>query len=455
MKKFLALALFFVTITASQHATGQNAGFELNNLSGWSTNGGMSTSGTSSNNLGGKEWVVNPYGSYMGKLSPTSSITFDSALLSLGLTAAENQGVRSFLSANSGGGSPTPTNAAWAKTSVTLQAGTTYSFAWNYLSTDYYPFNDGSMMTLTNSDGSIVPTLNNSNQRYALLGFTNPGSGNYSTGSYGSTGWQVATFMVSVTGVYDLGFAAFNLGDTVLSPILYIDEIQGTTTLNGQSYGPVAPNAGSSAPTTPTAPTLCCGGSSTAFTANTTNTAKVQVFMSRTTADTKVLVEQIGNQNTIVVNQEGSNNNYVKYYGSGSNNNINVKQMANNSLQTNYVDLTVTGNSNTVDIQQQTSNETGSFSKGVFANVADNNNTLTVQQKNSGNHYAEVSLSGGNKNVDILQQGSGNHMAKIGLTGLPTDLSLSQSGSTQQYYSINFNCATVGGCAKITVTQGQ
>jgi hypothetical protein len=46
-------------------------------------------------------------------------------------------------------------------------------------------------------------------------------------------------------------------------------------------------------------------------------------------------------------------------------------------------------------------------------------------------------------------------MARVVLTGLPVDLSLTQSGSTQNYYSINFNCATVGGCAKITVTQGQ
>jgi hypothetical protein len=78
-----------------------------------------------------------------------------------------------------------------------------------------------------------------------------------------------------------------------------------------------------------------------------------------------------------------------------------------------------------------------------------------LTQKDSGSHYTEVNLAGGNKNVDILQQGSGNHMARIGLSGLPVDLSLTQSGSTQNFYSINFNCATTGGCAKITVQQGQ
>ena len=205
----------------------------------------------------------------------------------------------------------------------------------------------------------------------------------------------------------------------------------------------------------PAAPALCCGGSSAAFSANTTNVAKVMTFVNRTTADTKVSIEQIGSSNTILVNQEGTVNNYAKYYSTGSNNNISIRQQANNAGQTNYVDLTVTGNSNTVDITQQTTNETNTFGKGVFASIADNNNTLTILQKNGGAHYADVALAGGNKNVDITQQGNGNHMAKVGLTGMPTDLSLTQSGNTQQSYSINFNCATSGGCPKITVTQGQ
>ena len=66
-----------------------------------------------------------------------------------------------------------------------------------------------------------------------------------------------------------------------------------------------------------------------------------------------------------------------------------------------------------------------------------------------------MSLSGGNKHVDILQQGSADHMADVQLSGQPVNLSLQQSGATQQFYSINFNCATVGGCAPIQVQQGQ
>jgi len=476
MKRLLFLLSLFFYITAYANDVSWESG-TLNNWTvgggsittvktgGWSANGnGVAvTSGVQNYSPGGgKTWTINPYGSYMGSIQPgAGSVSFDSTTSSLGLTSVENTAIKNYLSyqaSNGGGGNPTPTNASWIKQRVTLQAGTTYSIAWNYLSTDYTPWNDGSMITVTHATNTnITPTLNNKQQRYGLLGFTNPGTGEYATGSYSSTGWQVAVFTVPETGDYDLGFTSFNLGDQSLSPILFVDQVQGSTVLNGQTFTPVAPNPGSTAPVAPPAePVLCCGGSSTPFSANMANTTKVQNFVNRVGQDNKVLIDQIGSSNTIFVSQEGpSYNNYVKYYGTGSNNDISVRQTTNNSGQTNYVDLTVTGNTNTVDITQQTTNETNTFGKGVFASIADNNNTLTITQKNGGAHYADVSLTGGNKNVDITQQGNGNHMAKVGLTGMPTDLSLTQSGNTQQSYSINFNCATSGGCPKITVTQGQ
>jgi hypothetical protein len=204
-------------------------------------------------------------------------------------------------------------------------------------------------------------------------------------------------------------------------------------------------------PVTAAANTLCCGGSASPFSASTTNNAKVLSFINRTTADSKVNIEQIGTQNEVTVNQSGTRNNYVNYYGNGLSNDVTITQQGNATTQVNYTDLRVVGNFNTVDLQQTS---TGG-SKGIFADVSGNNNSLLVQQKDGGSHYAEITLSGGNKNVDVLQQGSASHMAKVNLSGTPTDLSLTQSGSTQNYYSITHNCTTVGGCAKITVTQGQ
>ena len=453
--KLLILALALV----STHALAQNLGFETGNTSGWTASGGeVSVVGTTNVSPGGgKNWTINPYGTKMGQIQPTGGIQFNAATTSLGLSSAENTAIRNYLTGL--GGNSNPTNAGWIKREVTLQAGTTYTFGWNYVSTDYTPFNDGSMMTLTHAtNAAITPNLNNSQLRYALLGFTNPGTGNYATDSYGSTGWQQARFTVPETGTYVLGFASFNLGDTALSPILFIDEIQGTTALNGQTFGAVAPNAGSTAPPAeppppppPPPPQFCCGGSNATFTPNAVNTAKVTTFVNRTVKDSQVYIEQLGDYSTIVVNQTGTSNNYAEYNGTGNNNTVNISQSGNASTTANYVELNVFGNTNTANLTQTS---TGG-SKNIQATVNNNNNSLTILQKDGGSHYAEVTLSGGNKTANITQEGSAAHRAKIELSGTPIGLTLTQSGSTQQHYSINYNCTTAGGCGPVTVTQGQ
>lgn len=217
----------------------------------------------------------------------------------------------------------------------------------------------------------------------------------------------------------------------------------GSTTplASGQTAAPAAP---------PGLPPLCCGGSAAQFNADAANVSKVMTFVNRATADSKVNITQIGNDSTITVDQSGTKNNYASYHGTGSNNTVSITQSGNNQTQANYVDLTVTGNTNYASITQTS---TGG-AKGVFANVQDNNNHLTVQQTDSGSHYAQVNLQGSNKNVDITQSGTASHMASISLSGQPVGLSLQQTGATQQFYSIQFNCATAGGCAPIQVKQG-
>jgi len=240
------------------------AGFEGGSLAGWSygtqtgtlTGSVISGYGTGVSVISGavtfdapdKSWTFSPYGSYAAALQPTGGTpTFADAAAALGLTADQAQAITT----TSAG---TPTDAAWITRTVSLNSGTVYSMSWNYIGTDYEPYNDGSITTLVyqgspasssaarQASSNPIITVNNYVENYALLGFTVIGTGDYSTGSYGSTGWQTSTYQVSQSGDYLLGFAVFNLDDTALSPVLLVDSEPGTTLLNGSAFTPVAPN---------------------------------------------------------------------------------------------------------------------------------------------------------------------------------------------------------------------
>ena len=310
MKKNIIAVAVAAVLSAS--ASAQNVGFEDGNINGWT---GTTTTAVGSTTVqaGSNTWVISPYGSYMGKVQIQSG-TYNQMSSALGLTSTSTTAIQTMLNqqAQVSGGNPNPTTAGWITKSVTLTAGTQFTLAWQYVSVDYVPFNDGSIATLTQS-GTNTATVNNYNQQYALLGFTNPGTGDYSTGSYGATGWQVATFDVSVDGTYTLGFGVFNMGDTALSPILFIDEVQGTTTKNGQSFGAVAPN-NSTAPSSPSsgggnntpAPTSTVGAGQTEGTGNlassvTVNGGTIQVA---TTGITLTNTFTVGS-NGMTVDQNG------------------------------------------------------------------------------------------------------------------------------------------------------
>lgn len=291
-----------------------------------------------------------------------------------------------------------------------------------------YGSNDGSTWTLIKQDSLAL-----SDNRFTTS----------STISVANTTAYAYYFMLFPTTKAGEG-CGLDCNSMQIAEITYYYDANNTTTSSASSTTIVDP-------VTAANNTLCCGGSSAAFNADTTNAAKVQSFASRTTNDSRVYIEQIGNMNSITFQQSGTKNNYAGYTGNGSSNDIDIVQSGNASTQVNYANVNVTGNSNTVSVTQSS---TGG-AKGAFVNIQNNNNSVLIHQKDSGSHWADITLSGGSKNVDVTQQGSGSHMAKINLSGLAQDLSLTQSGSTQQYYSITSNCATAGGCAKITVNQGQ
>jgi hypothetical protein len=401
--------LFLILLLLCSNAFGQNTGFESGNLSDWTASGsdvGIST-GLKNANYGGGTWTVNPYGTYMGRLYPSGSVSFDSTTAALGLSSTDNAAVKSYLTQqanNGGGGDPTPTNSAWIKRTVTLEAGTTYKYAWNYLSTDYTPYNDGSMITLVHSTiGSITPTINNLQKKYGLLGFTNPGTGEYATGSYGSTGWQQVVFTVPVTGSYVLGFATFNLGDTVLSPMLFIDELQGTTEKNGQAFGPIAPNPGSSAPSSGG------GGPPTITGTSTTNNVSSSDSVGNTTTTTNNydfnnLTYTVTGTNTPTTTTTTTTPTTTTNWSDGSTTNSTGSSTSTSTVTFNY---TVTGPTTPPTSPYTMNNKNGVYITQVNAG---SNDRVTADQSGHGN-YANIILGGSN---NTIRDGQGYTFNSIG-----------------------------------------
>ena len=309
-----SIAMFMPVATPVQAATIPNTGFEDGTFTGWNkgtqsgtlgstitgngsgvtiftgsrtfTHGSRGAVGSPSSPyyapaVASGSWTFSPNnGTNAVLLQPKGEQTFDQSASALGLSAGSVTEIKNMLTSQaqaSGNGGGTPTDAAWITREVQLTAGTTYTMAWNYVGTDYVPYNDGSITSLVpvTVTGTPVVTVNNYVKQYALLGFTNPGTGDYSTNSFSSTGWQTSTYEVSITGTYKLGFASFNLDDQGLPPGLMVDSEAGSTNrcISGTcaSFGGVPSNS-ETAPTVPPTTTTTTTIAQTTTTSSTTTT---------------------------------------------------------------------------------------------------------------------------------------------------------------------------------------
>lgn len=423
----------YSTWTVSNGATGVKS-------TGWGANGsGVQVTSGMQNYCpgGGKCWTVTPYGTYMAVIQAGGgSPTFDNAMTTLGLAGSTITSIKNTIYSNGG---MYPTNASSISKTVTLQAGVTYTFAWQYVSTDYVPYNDGSMITLT---GGGTPTINGQTQNFALLGFTNPGTGNYSTNSYGATGWQVAVFTVPTDGNYLLGFASFNLGDTALSPMLFIDQLQGATLLNGATFTPIQPNAGSTAPPPPSPePTYPA----------VTVTAGQQFKINQTAAATgnSIYLQVNGSNNSVTIEQFSRNNVIRGVDGAqratitGSYNNVTVYQgTASTILGQNLAELSVIGDTNNISLTQQHN------SKYAEIKVNGTGTAITALQKDAGSKSLFANVAG-TSTLNLTQQGTGNHFLDITAPYAGSNITVNQTGPNQKLFSLTINSPNVG----VTVSQ--
>ena len=188
-----------------------NGDFELGNLSGWNTIGTVSATGsTTVTTFDNVVWSIGSAGSTMAHLeSSGSSVSNIESVLRLAA------GTLNALNTNPDNGSLTNGSALYSSFSANL--GDTISFAWDYVATDYIPFNDPAYALLIgpNSSTTVLASIHGLGQ---------------AVGTSGHSGWQAFNSSFSVAGNYILAFITTNDKDTALNSHLFIDGTIGSCT---------------------------------------------------------------------------------------------------------------------------------------------------------------------------------------------------------------------------------
>ena len=402
-------------------ASPSNDGFE-SNLTGWTPSDAViGTGGVYA--AGSNNWTVNPYGSKMAVVQPAGASGERAATytaLGVGSTA------QTYLDSRFSN----PTNYGHVYTTVTLAAGEEFSMAWNYVATDYSPYNDASIATLVNTSNpndlsmQIRPGAgsNFTGGQVSILGATVAGTGNYVTGNYGSTGWQVVSFKAGEAGVYKLGFAVFNLADTIYSPYLFIDQAPGSTLKNGTNFGPVP------APTVVPPPPVT--NSSPVFSATTHTNGNT---LTDTAADDTFPVL------TGKVNATDSNNDTLTYTVSNPSSGNNVKVGAYGTFALNTATGTFTYTPNDAAVEGLKTSTTESFTV-LVSDGKGGSATSTVTFTIAGTNDATV--FGGTSAGSVVEDGTLTATGTITASDTDTgDAALTAAAATSAYGTFIVNAA--------------
>lgn len=214
IKKVAAcVALLAGTFAASQASasaiTLANNDFETGTLNSWSTIGTVNASAsTSVTTFDSTVWSIIAAGTTMAALQ-SNGANVSSIESTLGISA----GTLDALNTNPSGGSLTNGSALYQ--AFAGLSGDTLSFSWNYVATDYIPFNDPAFAVLIGPGGSVDVLASIHGLGIAV-------------GTSGNSGWQSYTGTLGEDGDYTLAFITTNDKDTVLDSWLFVDNVAGT-----------------------------------------------------------------------------------------------------------------------------------------------------------------------------------------------------------------------------------
>jgi len=168
----------------------------------------------------------------------------------------------------------------------------------------------------------------------------------------------------------------------------------------------------------------------------------ISLSITQKNTDNVLGIDINGNSNDVDIWQDTSQRAIVDI--TGASNTVALMQLHLSGSGAHHSSINVAGNSNSVTIDQK---ETGD--KILFLDI-DSSNTVDIDQLGTGDHFLDVTLTD-NHTVTVLQDGSGTHNGYLDLSGNPTTMNLTQDSSTDQNYYLQQSCATT--TCSVSVTQ--
>ena len=168
----------------------------------------------------------------------------------------------------------------------------------------------------------------------------------------------------------------------------------------------------------------------------------ISLSITQKNTDNVLGIDINGNSNDVDIWQDTSQRAIVDI--TGASNTVALMQLHLSGSGAHHASVNVAGNSNSVTIDQK---ETGD--KILFLDI-DSSNTVDIDQLGTGDHFLDVTLTD-NHTVTVLQDGSGTHNGYLDLSGNPTTMNLTQDSSTDQNYYLQQSCAT--NTCSVSVTQ--